>query len=75
MGLKGDGGSKAVVPVQVDAEGKVKYDAILRQGHQEGRVRWQEGGRKEEKKGIKAARETCHRLVPEACQPNVRPCR
>lgn len=47
MGLKGDSGSKAVVPVQVDAEGKVKYDAILRQGHQDGRVRLREKDKKE----------------------------
>lgn len=61
MGLKGDSGSKAVVPVQVDAEGKVKYDAILRQGHQDGRVRLRERGGSGEK-GDKTRRKASQRV-------------
>ncbi|OAA72595.1 SKI-interacting protein, SKIP [Cordyceps fumosorosea ARSEF 2679] len=37
MGRKGSTTSNALA-VQVDAEGKVKYDAIARQGHGEGRI-------------------------------------
>lgn len=37
MGRKSQGSSKALA-VQVDAEGKVKYDAIARQGHNEKRI-------------------------------------
>lgn len=37
MGKKGSTTSNALA-IQVDAEGKVKYDAIARQGHGEGRV-------------------------------------
>ncbi len=49
MGLKGGGG--AIVPLTVDAEGNVKYDAILTQNMPEGRVReWgeEEGERRSE---------------------------
>ncbi|KAM0744059.1 hypothetical protein ACQRIT_001373 [Beauveria bassiana] len=37
MGRKGSTTSNALA-IQVDAEGKVKYDAIARQGHSEGRI-------------------------------------
>lgn len=37
MGKKSQGSSTAL-PVQVDAEGKVKYDAIARQGHNDKRI-------------------------------------
>ena len=38
MGRKGTSTSSNALAVQVDAEGKVKYDAIARQGHAENRV-------------------------------------
>lgn len=37
MGRKGSGASNALA-IQVDAEGKVKYDAIARQGHNDSRI-------------------------------------
>ena len=38
MGRKGKGTSSNALTLQVDGEGKVKYDAIARQGHNEGRI-------------------------------------
>ncbi|KAL8410073.1 hypothetical protein RB594_008244 [Gaeumannomyces avenae] len=38
MGRKSGSGKSNALAVQVDADGKVKYDAIARQGHGEGRV-------------------------------------
>eukprot|EP01099_Mayorella_cantabrigiensis_P008044 TRINITY_DN7402_c0_g1_i1.p1 TRINITY_DN7402_c0_g1~~TRINITY_DN7402_c0_g1_i1.p1 ORF type:complete len:183 (+),score=29.13 TRINITY_DN7402_c0_g1_i1:74-550(+) len=38
MGRKGSGSSSNALTLQVDAEGKVKYDAIARQGHSESRI-------------------------------------
>lgn len=38
MGRKGTASSSNALAIQVDAEGKVKYDAIARQGHNENRI-------------------------------------
>ncbi|ERF73443.1 Pre-mRNA-processing protein 45 [Endocarpon pusillum Z07020] len=38
MGRKGTASTSNALAVQVDAEGKVKYDAIARQGHSENRI-------------------------------------
>ena len=38
MGRKGKGSSSNALTLQVDAEGKVKYDAIARQGHSDNRI-------------------------------------
>lgn len=38
MGKKGKSGSSNALTLQVDGEGKVKYDAIARQGHGDGRI-------------------------------------
>ncbi|OAP57737.1 pre-mRNA-processing protein 45 [Fonsecaea erecta] len=38
MGRKGTASTSNALALQVDAEGKVKYDAIARQGHGEGRI-------------------------------------
>lgn len=38
MGRKGSGSSSNALTLQVDAEGKVKYDAIARQGHSDSRI-------------------------------------
>ena len=38
MGKKGTSSTSNALAIQVDAEGKVKYDAIARQGHSEGRI-------------------------------------
>lgn len=38
MGRKGTASTSNALAVQVDAEGKVKYDAIARQGHAENRI-------------------------------------
>jgi SNW domain-containing protein 1 len=38
MGKKGTASTSNALAVQVDAEGKVKYDAIARQGHSENRI-------------------------------------
>ncbi|KZZ98019.1 pre-mRNA-processing protein [Ascosphaera apis ARSEF 7405] len=38
MGKKGTSSKSNALAVQVDAEGKVKYDAIARQGHSENRI-------------------------------------
>ncbi|KIX99320.1 pre-mRNA-processing protein 45 [Fonsecaea multimorphosa CBS 102226] len=38
MGRKGTASTSNALAIQVDAEGKVKYDAIARQGHSEGRI-------------------------------------
>ncbi|KAL1983628.1 hypothetical protein VTN96DRAFT_10127 [Rasamsonia emersonii] len=38
MGRKGTSTTSNAIPVQVDAEGKVKYDAIARRGHSENRI-------------------------------------
>jgi SNW domain-containing protein 1 len=38
MGRKGAGSTSNALAIQVDAEGKVKYDAIARQGHSESRI-------------------------------------
>ncbi|KIW92864.1 pre-mRNA-processing protein 45 [Cladophialophora bantiana CBS 173.52] len=38
MGRKGTASSSNALAIQVDAEGKVKYDAIARQGHSENRI-------------------------------------
>ncbi len=38
MGKKGSGSSSNALTVQVDAEGKVNYDAIARQGHGQDRI-------------------------------------
>ena len=38
MGRKGTGSSSNALAIQVDAEGKVKYDAIARQGHSDARI-------------------------------------
>ena len=38
MGRKGGSSSSNALAIQVDAEGKVKYDAIARRGHSEGRI-------------------------------------
>lgn len=38
MGRKGNGTSSNALTLQVDAEGKVKYDAIARQGHNDNRI-------------------------------------
>ncbi|KIV86079.1 pre-mRNA-processing protein 45 [Exophiala sideris] len=38
MGRKGTASTSNALAIQVDAEGKVKYDAITRQGHNENRI-------------------------------------
>jgi SNW domain-containing protein 1 len=38
MGRKGTASTSNALAIQVDAEGKVKYDAIARQGHSENRI-------------------------------------
>merc|ERR1711939_533984 len=38
MGRKGTASTSNALAIQVDAEGKVKYDAIARQGHNENRI-------------------------------------
>ncbi|EXJ93511.1 pre-mRNA-processing protein 45 [Capronia coronata CBS 617.96] len=38
MGRKGTASTSNALAIQVDAEGKVKYDAIARQGHSESRI-------------------------------------
>ncbi|EHY55190.1 mRNA splicing protein [Exophiala dermatitidis] len=38
MGRKGTSSTSNALAIQVDAEGKVKYDAIARQGHSESRI-------------------------------------
>lgn len=38
MGKKGTASTSNALAIQVDAEGKVKYDAIARQGHSESRI-------------------------------------
>src|SRR5438046_1423918 len=38
MGRKGSSSTSNALAVQVDSEGKVKYDAIARQGHSESRI-------------------------------------
>lgn len=38
MGRKGTASTSNALAIQVDAEGKVKYDAIARQGHRESRI-------------------------------------
>ncbi|KAK5089141.1 mRNA splicing protein [Lithohypha guttulata] len=38
MGRKGKASASNALTLQVDAEGRVKYDAIARQGHNEGRI-------------------------------------
>lgn len=38
MGQKGNSSTSNALPIQLDAEGRVKYDAIARQGHSKDKI-------------------------------------